>query len=185
MELQKKKKGDKGRSSPNSSKKLNKKKKNDQNPTPSSEKNGSIFKYFERGKDLVKQQEQEERREENGKEEEEEETSKEDTTLEKEEGIVTSDLTEEDSTAMKKTFGSIDSKAFRDNIMKFKKMSRGIRCCIRSGFCSSHDCKVVRKVSTKKMSCIGVRWEVTMENVRGHNFGLPLQTDLRTTKGVY
>ena len=39
--------------------------------------------------------------------------------------------------------------------MKFKEMSKGTECIIRSGFCTSHNCKVVRKVTEKKMSSIG------------------------------
>ena len=56
---------------------------------------------------------------------------------------------------MKKTFRSIENRTFKYNILKFKQMSKGIECCIRSGFCTSHNCKVVRKVTEKKMSSIG------------------------------
>ena len=61
----------------------------------------------------------------------------------------------EDNATMKKTFRSIENRTFKDNILKFKQMSKGIECCIRSGFCTSHNCKVVRKVTEKKMSSIG------------------------------
>ena len=69
---------------------------------------------------------------------------------------MTSSLNEEENADMKKTFGSIDRQAFRDTITKFKKMSRGIECAIRSGYCSNHNSKIVRKVTSKKMSYIGV-----------------------------
>ena len=61
----------------------------------------------------------------------------------------------EENADVKKTFASIDRKTFKDTVSKFKKMSRGIDCAIRSGFCSSHNCKVVRKITSKKMSYIG------------------------------
>ena len=35
-------------------------------------------------------------------------------------------------------------------------LSRGIECAIRSGYCSNHNSKIVRKVTSKKMSYIGV-----------------------------
>ena len=53
-------------------------------------------------------------------------------------------------------------------IKKFKKMSQGLECAIRSGFCSSHNCRVVRKIDNKKMSDIGedgkLKWRMC-ENV--------------------
>ena len=68
---------------------------------------------------------------------------------------VTSMKVQEDNAQMKKTFSNISKKSFKDNIMKFKEMSKGTDCMIRSGFCTSHNCKVVRKVTEKKMSTIG------------------------------
>ena len=67
---------------------------------------------------------------------------------------VTSMKVQEDNAQMKKTFSNIRKKSFKDNIMKFKEMSKGTDCMIRSGFCTSHNCKVVRQVTEKKMSTI-------------------------------
>ena len=53
---------------------------------------------------------------------------------------------------MKKTFSSIDGSKFKENIKKFKMMSKGTDCLIRSGFCTSHNHKMIRKIVSKKMS---------------------------------
>ena len=122
------------------------------NTPPSSAKTKRITQYFEKKKALSEEEEEEEQREceEEGKEEKE--------TTVKEDAATTNNSKEklqEDSAQVKTTFGSISKKKFKDNIMKFKEMSRGIECLIRSGFCTSHNCKVVRKVTKKKMSVIG------------------------------
>ena len=54
---------------------------------------------------------------------EEKESSKEDNPLEKKEETVTTGQAQEDNTDVKKTFGNIDKKVFRDTITIFKKLS--------------------------------------------------------------
>ena len=131
---------------------MNKKTKDQKISTPSS---GNILKYFEKKKIQAKQEEEKEERNREERDKEAEIPSKEDKTLKKKEEELTPCQVLEENADVKKTFTSIDRKTFKDTISKFKKMSRGIDCAIRSGFCSSHNCKVVRKITSKKMSYIG------------------------------
>ena len=131
---------------------MNKKTKDQKISTPSS---GNILKYFEKKKIQAKQEEEKEERNREERDKEAEIPSKEDKTLKKKDEEVTPCQVLEENPDVKKTFTSIDRKTFKDTISKFKKMSREIDCAIRSGFCSSHNCRVVRKITSKKMSYIG------------------------------
>ena len=122
------------------------KKKDDKlTPAPSSQ---NIRKYLE----IRKQQQttKQEEEEQECKEEKEEEThaGKRERRRKEEEKVVRD---EQDGDDRKKTFSSVYKTTFQTNIQKFRMMSRGTECQIRSGFCSSHNVKVMREVVKKRM----------------------------------
>ena len=56
---------------------------------------------------------------------------------------------------------SINSERFKENIRKFKMMSNGNDCMIRSGFCTTHNVKMSREVMVKKMSNVDDRGNIS------------------------
>ena len=65
---------------------------------------------------------------------------------------------------MKKTFASINKKKFQETISKFKQISEGTECIVRSGYCTSHNVKMTRSVNMKRMSnvdeCGKITWSM-------------------------
>ena len=74
---------------------------------------------------------------------EEEEMSKDEDTLRK-----TGEKTEEKKT----TFATVVNPGLKSAIQKFRTISRGTECAVRSGYCTSHNIKCVREVKMKKVS---------------------------------
>ena len=114
-------------------------------PAPSSQ---NIRKYLERRKQSPPPKQEEEEQE--CKEEQEEDThvrgeegrdSEEDKTVK----------IGENSDVRKKIFDAVSKTSFQTNI-QFRMMTRGTECQIRSGYCSSHNVKVIREVVMKKVS---------------------------------
>ena len=60
-----------------------------------------------------------------------------------------------DNSEKKKTaFGTVANPSFQTTIQKLRMMSRGTECEIRSGYCSSHNIKVIREVQMKRVSSV-------------------------------
>ena len=146
MDIQRRKKLEKLSTPTPGKKKSTKRKINDQKTAPSSNSKENIKQYFNRRNLENKRNKEEEdstvdnknTREEDKKEESDKKVNDEEVT--------------DNMKCVKKTFSSIDTTKFRENIKKFKLMSKGTECMIRSGYCSSHNQKMIRKIVNKKMS---------------------------------
>ena len=60
----------------------------------------------------------------------------------------TGEKTEEKKT----TFATVVNPGLKTAIQKFRTISRGTECAVRSGYCTSHNTKCVREVKMKKVS---------------------------------
>ena len=58
----------------------------------------------------------------------------------------------EDNPIRKKAFENIIHSKFKENFQKFKMMSRGTECALMSGYCTSHDARMIRGVKMKRKS---------------------------------
>ena len=61
---------------------------------------------------------------------------------------------------MKKTFTNFNREKFQEAIQKFKRISEGTDCVVRSGYCTSHNAKMVRNVRMKKMSNVDGKFDI-------------------------
>ena len=133
------------------------KKSNETLVTPSINKKNDISNYFVRKKHTEEQTEIQNKKTIRSNNDSREEDRSNDSNTGAEE-----DKKETDQNRVKKTFASIDRKKFQETITKFKQISKGIECVVRSGYCTSHNTKMVRSVNKKRMSnedeCGKVTW---------------------------
>ena len=116
---------------------------------------GNILKYLEKKPaQVVGKKEEEEHGGRTVIREEDEDRKKEERIREKKLDEEENDRYEDsmvENNLRKKTFRNLETRTFKEKMMSFKMMSEGGECIVRSGFCTSHNNRMVREVMMKRM----------------------------------
>ena len=170
----------------------NKNKKNTSQLTPSTSRGADIRKFLQGKKEDNNTHEEEEKGRQRDKREENERQH-----AGKEDNVITEDNRGclekfEKFNSRKKTFvNSQKGGGFQTNLDKFVRLSEGVKCLIANGYCNTHNVKVMREVTVKKMSIADdkgkVTWpmrEVTILVCPASNTRLPGSSDTAIVKQV-